>query len=193
MRDKSNPRVVTTDRVPGTEWVFDGEGTATRKYDGTCAAVIDGRLYKRLSISSSNIASRGLPDDYIEAQHVEGSGEHFGWVPVGSGPEDWMFRKAVETHGLPGDGTYELVGPKVQKNPDGYEDYVLVRHGAFVLEDVPRTFDGLRDYLRDRDIEGIVWHHSDGRMAKIKGRDFGHRRAKRETVVGGATPKERAT
>jgi hypothetical protein len=41
---------------------------------------------------------------------------------------------------------------------------------------VPRDFDGLREYLAGKDIEGIVWHHSDGRMAKIKLRDFGHKR-----------------
>ena len=36
--------------------------------------------------------------------------------------------------------------------------------------------DALREYLRCRDIEGIVWHHPDGRMVKIKGKDFGFRR-----------------
>ena len=42
--------------------------------------------------------------------------------------------------------------------------------------DVPRTFDGLREWLHDRDIEGLVFHHPDGRMAKIKLRDFGMKR-----------------
>jgi hypothetical protein len=28
------------------------------------------------------------------------------------------------------------------------------------------------DYLRDKPIEGIVWHHEDGRMVKIKKADF---------------------
>ncbi|MFL5354397.1 hypothetical protein [Archangium sp.] len=31
-------------------------------------------------------------------------------------------------------------------------------------------------YLRDRDIEGIVFHHPDGRAAKLKGSDFGFNR-----------------
>jgi hypothetical protein len=35
------------------------------------------------------------------------------------------------------------------------------------------TFDELRDYLSEGSIEGIVFHHNDGRMAKIKCRDFG--------------------
>lgn len=35
---------------------------------------------------------------------------------------------------------------------------------------------GLRSYLANKDIEGIVWHHPDGRMVKIKGKDFGLKR-----------------
>lgn len=45
-----------------------------------------------------------------------------------------------------------------------------------VLEGVPRTFESLRDYLVGLDIEGIVFQHPDGRMAKIKNRDFGLKR-----------------
>ena len=44
-----------------------------------------------------------------------------------------------------------------------------------ILTDCPRDFRGLMDYLRGRDIEGVVWHHPDGRMAKLKGTDFGRR------------------
>ena len=45
-------------------------------------------------------------------------------------------------------------------------------HGMEVLEDAPRDFDGLKAYLEHRKIEGIVWHHLDGRMVKIKRKDF---------------------
>ena len=49
--------------------------------------------------------------------------------------------------------------------------------------DAPRTFDALRAFLADHDdIEGIVWHHPDGRMVKIKGKDFGIKRRKTEVV-----------
>lgn len=41
---------------------------------------------------------------------------------------------------------------------------------------MPRTFGELRRYLEQHDIEGIVWWHPDGRMVKIKGKDFGIRR-----------------
>ena len=75
---------------------------------------------------------------------------------------------------IPENGTYELVGPKIQGNPERFDLYEFVRHStAPIFYDAPRTFDGLREWLSRRDIEGIVWHHPDGRMAKIKKRDFG--------------------
>lgn len=77
------------------------------------------------------------------------------------------------------DGTYELIGPKVQGNPEQWPDHRLVKHGCITLDDAPRTFEGLCDYLSSGRIEGVVWHHTDGRMVKIKGKDFGFKRTKR--------------
>lgn len=38
--------------------------------------------------------------------------------------------------------------------------------------EVPRDFDGLMTWLLAHpEFEGIVWHHPDGRMAKLKHRD----------------------
>ncbi len=100
-------------------------------------------------------------------------------MPVTERPEDKYHRAAWTGADTWPDGTYELVGPKVQGNPDRFEFHLLIPHGrgpAGKIEDVPRTFDGLRDWLATQDIEGIVFHHGDGRMAKIKGRDFGYQR-----------------
>src|SRR5262249_54006946 len=139
--------------------------------------------------------NRPLPPGFepCEAEPDPATGHYPGWVPVGEGPEDRWFREATcsvravdgryavlgRPYGEPGvapDGTYELCGPKVQGNPDGFWSHVLVPHGKTVLSDCPRAFEGLRDYLAGRDIEGIVWHHRDGRMCKLKGKDFGHKR-----------------
>ena len=64
----------------------------------------------------------------------------------------------------------------MQGNPEGFVEHVLIRHGCDRLFYAPRDFAGLKEYLSEHDIEGIVWHHHDGRMVKIKGRDFGIRR-----------------
>ena len=106
----------------------------------------------------------------------ENSGHWPGWFPVGDGPEDCYHREAFAVAVFP-DGTYELLGPKVQGNPEGFTAHTLVRHGSDVLAaDSPRDFTSLRKFFEVADIEGIVWRHPDGRMVKIKKKDFGLKR-----------------
>lgn len=185
-RNYDGDRLVRDEVVEGAEWVIAGEGVATRKFDGTCCQVLDGALYKRYDLKRGKKAPAGFaasqdPDPVTGAQP--------GWVPVGEGPEDTHHREGlrVAEHragcSLP-NGTYELIGPKAGggnhdgANPEHYPHHDLIRHGAELLSmlGVPRTFEALRDYLADRDIEGIVFHHPDGRMVKVKSKDFGLKR-----------------
>lgn len=160
---------------PACEWVFDGQGTATRKLDGTCCLVRDGKLYKRRELKATDNAPEGFE---LSAKDDE-TGKIVGWMPVGDGPEDRYHREAFREQEIIGsDGTYELVGPKIQGNPENWAGHQLVLHGSIMEDDVPRTFEGLRAWLAGQDIEGIVFYHADGRMAKIKLRDFGLSRAK---------------
>lgn len=173
-RNYDGDRLVRDEVVHGAEWVVAGEGVATRKWDGTCCLVRDGKLYKRYDAKHG----KQPPPNFEPAQDYDPITGHMpGWVPVGDGPEDRWHREAFDVDcGQIDDGTYELCGPKVQGDADGFGLHVLVRHGAHELPDAPRTFDAIREYLRGRDIEGIVWHHPDGRMVKIKAKDFGLKR-----------------
>lgn len=172
-RNYDGDRLVRDEIVPGAEWVVAGEGRATRKWDGTCAMVRDGKLYKRYDAKQGKTP----PPNFEPAQdYDEITGHMPGWVPVGDGPEDRWFREAFDAYGgACHDGTYELCGPKVQGNPERLIGHELIVHGGVEL-DAPRSFSALRDYFASRDIEGIVWHHDDGRMVKIKAKDFGVRR-----------------
>ena len=169
-RNYDGNRLVRDELVPGAEWVASGEGVATRKFDGTCCMVRNGKLFKRYDAK----AGKTPPAGFEPAQEPDPITKHWpGWVPVGNGPEDRWHRAAA----IPcGDGTYELCGPKIQGNPEGFDGHVLVRHGVEILDDCPRTFGALRAYLSDGRIEGVVWHHPDGRMVKIKGKNFGIKR-----------------
>ena len=173
-RNYDGDRLVRDEIVPGADWVAAGEGVATRKFDGTCCMVRDGKLFKRFDAK----AGKKPPENFEPAQDApdENTGHWPGWVPVGDGPDDARHREAWERPRSGNEGTYELCGPKVQGNPEGFEFHVLVKHGEEVLHDCPRTFYALREYLSDGAIEGIVWHHPDGRMVKIKGKDFGIKR-----------------
>ena len=73
-------------------------------------------------------------------------------------------------------GTYELIGPKINGNPEGAERHTLVPHGADDLGDVPRDRDGLAAWLHAHPYEGIVFWRDPSDpacdKAKIKRRDF---------------------
>ena len=75
-------------------------------------------------------------------------------------------------------GTYELVGPKINGNPEHLDRHDLELHGATVLQaSVPGgtervTVTDLLNACRLHGWEGVVWHHRDGRRAKLKVRDY---------------------
>lgn len=168
-RNYETDRLVRDEVVPEAAWVLAGEGIATRKYDGTCCLMREGKLYKRYDAQ----AGKTPPPNFEPTQDPDTLTGHWpGWVPVGDGPDDRWHREALAASAALPDGTYELVGPKIQGNPDRFETHQLVPHGQDRLDDAPRDFAGLRDYLIGREIEGIVWHHPDGRMVKLKRRDF---------------------
>jgi Family of unknown function (DUF5565) len=169
VRDMSRqPALVINEWVPGTEWVRDGEGIATRKYDGTSCMVRDNKLYKRRELRQGDVA----PPDFENLGTDENTGKTVGWVPVTDGPEDARHREAFDSWHP--DGTYELLGPKVQGNKDQRTKHVLQNHReARTYPLAPRDFEGIKAFLTENVIEGLVWHHPDGRMAKIKRRDFG--------------------
>jgi hypothetical protein len=165
--------------VDGCEWVLAGEGVATIKWDGTACMIRDGQLFKRYDRKRNRKTGEYKPAppnwEACEPKPNEHTGHWPGWLPVGDGPEDRWHREAFEgaSHS---DGTYELLGPKVQGNPYGLKCHMLQRHGTcdLVLCADGRTFRALRAALESTPpIEGIVFHHPDGRMAKVKRRDFG--------------------
>lgn len=176
-RDWSGDRSRVINKVhAGCEWVAAGEGVATRKIDGTCCMVRGGALFKRREIRQGD----EVPPLFEEADRDDETGKIVGWVPVEpSNPSDKYHAEAFGDGSGFADGTYELVGPKVQGNPEKYASHTLVPHSSLAMvEQPPRDFEGLREWLVGRDIEGVVWHHPDGRMAKLKLRDFGIRRGR---------------
>jgi len=175
---------VTREVNPECAWVLAGEGVPTRKWDGTAVLVADGLLYKRYERKGG----RPAPGGFIAAQEPDPvTGDAPGWLPVivDDPSNRWLLEATdprVIINGVAGvgrdrypAGTYELVGPKVNGNPDGADQHTLVKHGAVILLDTDggRSFDSIRAFLEQNAVEGIVWHHPDGRMAKVKRRDFG--------------------
>jgi hypothetical protein len=160
--------------TPGCEWVENGKGTATLKLDGTCCLIKEGKIYARFDFK----AGRNLPEGAIpcqdEADPITGHFPH--WVEVTDQPQYKYHKIAFENflNTVPDyeDGTYELCGPHFNGNHEKYKDDILIKHGSIILPEVPRTFEGIKEYLKEHYIEGIVFHYGD-KMCKIKRSDFG--------------------
>lgn len=161
----------------GMEWVLNGEGVATIKFDGSCCAIINGELYKRYDAKKGKKPPIGaIP--CCEADKITGHHPH--WVKVDeNNPADKWFVEAYITtsmwtnQGLKlEDGTYEAVGMHFQGNP--YKENIdsLVKHGKQIVE-VERTFEGIKKYLEDNYIEGLVFWKDGEPKCKIKRSDFG--------------------
>lgn len=167
-------RYVLPEVVPGCEWVTAGEGVPTRKFDGTCMMFDGERWWARREVKKD----KPEPAGFVALETDEETGKTVGWEPAESSPSAKYHAEARTAgdgellDGWPA-GTYELIGPKVNGNPEGASVHLLVAHAAAEpLRDALRDFDGLAAWLHAHSYEGIVWRHPDGRMAKIKKRDF---------------------
>ena len=179
-RDWAGDRSRVIDKLtPGCEWFYTGDFYATQKHDGTCCLMRDGKLYRRFQVKPGKKAPIGF-----EEVDADDSGKRYGWVLVTGGPSDrWHLEAFSNYETLPDDGTYELCGPRVQGNPEGYSKHVLVPHGQSILtygqqfgDDL--SFRGVRAFLQHAVpayVEGIVfWDRSlSAPIGKIKKSDFG--------------------
>ncbi len=159
------------------DWVFQGEGTATEKVDGTNVrltlrkgTVV--RVEKRRNPNKQQ-KQAGIIDGWYTDAHEDA-------------PEDrYIFGAVVQTDTSAwpdGEHSCEAMGPKIQGNPLGLEQHLCVPFNLSIpeYESAPRNFEGLKTFLERLDskvvpghlAEGIVFHHPDGRRAKIKRKDF---------------------
>lgn len=171
--------------TPGFEWVLHGDGIATVKNDGACCAVYHGELYKRYDAKKGKKPPEGAipccaPDP------VTGHWPH--WVLCSkSNPADKWFIEAfwnyfadkefvnpdtMRVYSDRFDGTFEALGPHFQGNPYHLSHDILLPHGKDVIE-IERTFEGIREYLREHEVEGIVFWRYGAPQCKIKRTDFG--------------------
>lgn len=187
-RDLNDMRHVTDEITPGCEWVFDGEGVATRKYDGTCMLLDNHyKWWARREVKPG----KNPPPNFWVADVDMNTGKTVGWESVEQSPFAKFHREALDAqYGVvfagraddtPPVGTYELIGPKVNGNPEKCTTHALVRHGYMaavehhLVDRWPTTASEMPAWIQAlgrAGWEGVVWHHPDGRMAKLKARDY---------------------
>ncbi len=174
-REYSNHKVVgiKPNVTPGMEWVLEGKGVATVKVDGSCCAIINGEFYKRYDAKKGKKAPVGaIP--CCEPDKVTGHHPH--WVKVDeNNPSDKWFVQALKNYqkeNTTEDGTYEAIGKHFQGNPYSLTEDTLARHGEKEVT-IERTFEGIRTFLRENNIEGLVFWLDGEPKCKIKRSDFG--------------------
>ena len=164
---------INSNVTPGCEFVLEGKGVATVKYDGACCAIIDGKFYKRYDAKGrKKVPAGSIP--CCDPDPVTGHWPH--WAPVDKdNPSDKWFVEAFKNTSMAGyvDGTFEAVGPHFQGNPHDFGEDFLVPHG-YMLTEVERSFEGIRRWLEDSPhCEGLVFWLDGEPRCKIKRTDFG--------------------
>ncbi len=163
----------------GCEWVLAGEGEATEKIDGTNI---------RLTIRTGELVRIEKRRNPTKIQKQKGIID--GWYVDAneSGKEDkWIVEAARNTNVSEwpdGEHPCEALGPKIQGNALGLDRHLCVPFNMEIprFQGVPRSFDDFKAFLQRVDskyapghlAEGIVFHHPDGRRAKIKRKDFAY-------------------
>lgn len=158
-------------------WVLEKrKGTATIKWDGSCCAIIDGEFYVRYDAKNGKPVPEGAIKCQEEADPITG---HLPcWLPYDeNNPGQKWYGEAEKNVGYLSTQTayyrtYEAIGKHFNGNPYNLDYDTLIPHGIDVI-DVPRTFEGIRDYLKDHYIEGIVFWLDGEPKCKIKRSDFG--------------------
>lgn len=164
---------ITPEVTPGCEWVIEGKGKATEKVDGSACAIINGELYKRYDAKQGKKPPDGAIPCEEKPDPYTGHWPHWVKVSAKDKGDKWFIAAYENTPWCREDGTYEAVGPHFRENAYGLDADFLERHGRIKIKDCPRTFEGIREYLRTHEIEGIAFWKDGEPRCKIKRRDFG--------------------
>ncbi|MEG1363844.1 MAG: DUF5565 family protein [Clostridia bacterium] len=155
----------------GCEWVLNNEGYATEKIDGTCSLIQNLQIYRRYDYKAGRILPAGAIPCQDKADNITGHFPH--WLLCTNEDHNNLYHlEAFSKQPNLENGTYELIGKHINGNPYKLETDILVKHGSIILDNVPRNYEGIKKYLNDHYIEGIVFYKEDGIMCKIKRSDF---------------------
>lgn len=173
-RNYLTDHLVRDEWTKGCEWVRNGDGYATGKFDGTAVLVSNGELWLRKTWQNA----KRKPVGFVACDKSDHKGTVPGWVPASDDREGELVRQAafnVNGGGKLEDGTYELIGPEVLPqhfNPHRLSRVWLERHGQALVLSFPRTFEEIGVALANLPYEGVVFWHEDGRAAKVKRTDY---------------------
>ena len=112
--DAQHLKHVSSEVTPGLEWVTEGRGVATVKFDGTCCALTDGRFYRRYDAKKGKTPPEGaIP--CCDPDPVTGHWPHWLECDFRNTADNWHLAAFYNAGGFNlKSGTYEAVGPHFQ-------------------------------------------------------------------------------
>lgn len=159
------------------EWVNDEGVTCHIKHDGSACMIKNGNLYKRYDAKiNKKTGKRKIPPEgaipCCDPDDITGHWPH--WTPVTDADKyhKEAFLTVHETEKTDS-STWELCGPKVNGNNETLSCHELKDHSKHRVFVDSISYQSIRDILFSLIHEGLVFHHPDGRMCKIRRKDFG--------------------
>lgn len=164
---------------------YDNSTRVTRKYNGTAMFYDkDGNWLYRKTLKRGQTK----PEGFVLLTFDENTDKSFGWMPIDN---NFGYKRAFEEALLgfvPEKGkSYELVGPKINNNPEKLNSHKLILHGLNLEEDFPsleemrKHIDDFADFIRpyfknleEKHIEGVVFWKDEKPYAKLRTKDFHH-------------------
>lgn len=179
-----NPYLVTPTTDPDLEWVFNTPGVkAVDKLDGTNVCV---HIHNQRIVAADNRKTRKFDG------HVQTRGDAWNGMLL-EGLSHAIQRKWLSPNTNTNTSAIygELIGPKINGNRHQLTHHLFVPFDylakschwkSFVQNTHPKTFEAISEWFKDHlpslfnqrmklppiPAEGVVFHHPDGRMAKLR-------------------------
>ncbi len=177
---------------PQCAWVFEFRSIPHQKWDGTCMKLDADGWWSRREVKSG----KQIPDSFVLEEKDSNTGHLFGWMPYTESSFVKLADEALEYPpysytllGFPREyeyGTYELIGPKINKNAENVKQHRLMPHknspiiaDLSIYEPDELNFELLKNILLSLPIEGVVWYGDDGQRAKLRRKDFNESESKK--------------
>lgn len=195
------------------EAVFEEPTIAHRKYDGTCMYFDGLSWFSRRSIRIFDDTPEGF--QLVEVDTTTNKG--FGWEPVVNSPffkfwQEAMIKQPMDCDildtrdGMYESDTYELLGPKINNNPEQVKGHRLMPHGRAqqlgdiqmleldLVQDPEQAYAELKRVLFYLPVEGVVFKNRDLKpLAKLRRKDFDFEQEERAKLIQESIERKRET
>jgi hypothetical protein len=197
------------------EAVFEEPTIAHRKYDGTCMYFDGIDWFARRQVKNYSNGINALDFEMVEYDSI--TDKAFGWEPVARSPffkawQEAMIKQPLDCDildtrdGMYEPGTYELLGPKINGNPEQIKGHRLMPHSRAqqlgdiqmleleLVQDPEQAYAELKRVLFYLPVEGVIFKDRGLKpLAKLRRKDFDFAKEERNKLIQESIERKRET